>query len=133
MKNRDIELIDYTGSIWGSHFLYVLPGNDWKIGQKFDISISKVLCGEARIVACTTLQLEKLSETVSRAFIGKSADELKNRYKNTYRLNDQDMVSILTWEWLHMDSNALKALMEERFDRMKGLRPHERTLQLQLL
>jgi len=133
MKNRNIELIDYTGSIWGSHFLYVLPGSDWKIAQKFDVSISKVPCGEARIVACTTLPLARLSETVSRAFIGKSADELKTRYKNAYRLNDEDMVSILTWEWMHIDTTALKALMEERFDRMKGLRPNERSLQLQLL
>lgn len=133
MENyKDIELIDYTGAIWGSHFLYVLPGGDWKPGQQYRVLIGGVPMGLARIAAITVIPFEKISDTLSRAFMGKSANELQARYTNAYRIKDEDKVSITTWEWLQIDSNALKALMEERFDRMKGLRKHERNLQLDL-
>jgi hypothetical protein len=129
---KEIELIDYTGAIWGSHFLYVLPGDDWKLGQQYKVLLYKAPMGLARIAAITTIPLAKMSETVARAFMGKSAIEVKARYAQAYKMQDDTPISIMTWEWLQFDSESLKVLMTDRFNQMKGLRKHERDLQLNL-
>jgi hypothetical protein len=49
-----------------------------------------------------------------------------------YGATDETPMAIMIMNWLHMDVAILKALMELRFEAVKGIRPHERKAQLAL-
>jgi gentisate 1,2-dioxygenase len=130
---KEIGLVDYTGAIFGSTFLYVLPGADYTPGTRYKVLMQRLPLGEARIVAVTQVPLSKLSETVSRLFMGKCAHDVRKIFNLEYKTREDDIISICAWEWIKIDNDALKALMEMRFDAMKGLNKHERNLKLALV
>jgi hypothetical protein len=129
---KELELIDYTGNMFGSHFIYILPG-EYQPGTQYAIKIERLPMGKVRIASVTRIPFSKLTETVARLFMGKPLTDVKKIMGNTYRLKDDDIVSIIAFEWTNIDNDGLKAMMEVRFDGMKGLSKYERSLQLNLL
>jgi hypothetical protein len=129
---KELGLIDYTGSIFSSNFLYVLPG-EYQPAQEFIILISNLPIGHARIAAVTRMPFGKLSETIARVWMGKPVDQVKAIMQNAYYTKDVDTISVICFEWLKMDNDAMKACMEIRFDALKGLNKHERNLKLSLV
>jgi|688.fasta_scaffold922898_1 hypothetical protein len=133
MKKNTIDITDYTGGLFASHFMYIAPMVAWyEPGEQYEMAVSHSPLGTAICDGLTILKLSQVTSNMTLLATGMRNVQWKKQMYIKYGATDETPMAIMIMNWLHMDVAILKALMELRFEAVKGIRPHERKAQLAL-
>jgi uncharacterized protein YbaP (TraB family) len=134
-KNEQISLLgDYTGNLFATHFMYIAPMVGWyEPGAKYDIELERQILGTAICEGLTIYRLDQITTNMTLLAFGMRKQQWKRHMYIKYGATDETPMAIMIFNWMEMDVAILKALMEIRFNGMKGLKPHELKAQLELI
>jgi hypothetical protein len=134
MEKKTIDIADYTGGLFATHFMYIAPMVAWyEPGQQYELAVNRNPLGTAICEGLTIMKLSQVTSNMTLLATGMRNVQWKKHMYVKYGATDETPIAIMIMNWLEMDVAILKALMELRFDAVKGIRPFERKAKLMLI